>query len=223
MEELIQTYIPSTVKTCIDVGIPFGVYSQYWTRMFANYATIELFRKEYGTTCFRVKGGTGLGAISIGCGQTTCDAIESVVRRVESPAVFVLNGDRTLESTVPTETCKMYANIIDGFVCSTLQDELNCVPNGSYVVIFNPTSSTFTSDSMQIVYSSDTIVILHLPLPEPVLPEPEPVLSEPEPEPVLPELIEPEPVQPEPVLPELIEPEPVLPEPEPIESGIEYL
>jgi hypothetical protein len=119
----------------------------------------------------------------------------------------------------------MYANIVEGFVCSTLQDELNCVTNGSYVVILNPTSSTFTSDSMQTVYSSDTVVILHLPLPEPVLTEPvlsEPVLTEPVlPEPVLSEPVLPEPIQPEPIQPEPVLTEPVLPEPAP--PAIEYL
>ena len=134
MEELIQTYIPGTVQTCIDVGIPFGVYSQYWTRGFPSYATIELFRKEYETTCFRIKGGTGLGATFIGRGQTTCNMIGEVVTRVALPALFVLNGDRTLESTVSDEICKMYGDIVDGFAPSTLQDELNCVPSGSYVL-----------------------------------------------------------------------------------------
>ena len=84
----------------------------------------------------------------------------------------------SLESTVSSDTCRMYVGTLDGFVCSTLQDELNCVPNGSYVVVLNPTSSTYTSDTMQTRYSSDTVIILYLPLPEPepvlevVLPEP---------------------------------------------------
>jgi hypothetical protein len=219
MEELIQTYIPSTVKTCIDVGIPFGVYDHTWTRAFPSYATIELFRKEYETTCFRIKGGTGLGATFIGRGQTTCNMIEEVVTRVALPALFVLNGDRTLESTVSDELCKMYGDIVEGFAPSTLQGELNCVPSGSYVLILNPTSSTYTSDNMQTVYSSDTVVILHFPLPTPPEPvQPEPSLPEPAlPEPTQPEPALPEPVQPEPALPEPVQPEPALPEPTQLE------
>jgi hypothetical protein len=197
MEELIQTYIPSTVKTCIDVGIPFGVYDHTWTRAFPNYATIELFRKEYGTTCFRIKGGTGLGATFIGRGQTTCNMIGEVVTRVALPALFVLNGDRTLESTVSDEICKMYGDIVDGFAPSTLQDELNCVPSGSYILILNHMSSSYTlPNNAQPIYSSETAVILYLPPPEPVpveVPPPEPVVEAPPPEPVV-EAPPPEPV-----------------------------
>ena len=218
MEELIQTYIPSTVQTCIDVGIPFGVYDHTWTRAFPNYATIELFRKEYGTTCRRVKGGTGLGSISIGVGKTTCDMISDTLFRVPLPALFVLDGDRCIESSVSDDICRSYATQIDTPIVSTLQDELDCIPLGSYILILNPTSSTYTPpNNAQTVYSSETAVILHLPAPEPVpveVPPPEPVVEVPPPEPVV-EVAPPEPVV------EIPPPEPVVEVAPPREIGFE--
>ena len=183
MEELIQTYIPRTVQTCIDVGIPFMTYEHYWTRTFPNYASIELFRKEYNTTCYRVKGGTGPGAISVNVGKTTCDVIIELIQRLPRPALFVLDGDSCIESCVSDHICRMYATPSDIPIVSTLQDELNCIPLGSYVLILNHASSSYTlSDTIQTIYSSETAVILHLPLPN--IPEPTP--TEPTPtEPVL--------------------------------------
>lgn len=173
MEELIQTYIPSTVKTCIDVGIPLGVHTHDWHRLFPVYRTIELLGPECGTVAIGTRTQFGYGDVQCMSGNT-CSAITLYASYEDTPRVFVLNGDRTISQHVPHELSNMYSVKCDTFVePSSLQQEVDILPDGSYVIILNPSASTYEiSRPSTLLFSSESVEIIAIDTPateEPVV------------------------------------------------------
>ena len=135
MDELIQTYIPSTVETCIDVGDDFGCYTNSWTLRYPYGGMIEWV--DDITIAYRYKV-CGLGAICK-THDTTSETLSMFLSNpnIPSPALVVLKGAK-----------------------NTVQNELSYVSSvaGTYVIIWNPVDVLVPSN-LNVLYESSDVLI----------------------------------------------------------------